>query len=73
MTILELKALDRLVKPYNELDIAQYVEESGVEILKWRFLDMWLSVFSGEVKGRICELHFVLQWEESCNKPMTNK
>ncbi|CAP61977.1 uncharacterized protein PODANS_5_1350 [Podospora anserina S mat+] len=56
-TILDLKVLDRLINPHSERDIAQYVQDFGVEILDWRFLDMSLSVFSDETKKRIRGLH----------------
>ncbi|KID96017.1 Peptidase S8/S53, subtilisin/kexin/sedolisin, partial [Metarhizium majus ARSEF 297] len=52
-SVLELKVPDRLLNPHNELMIAEYVHNLGVEVLDWRFLDMSLSVFSPEVKRRI--------------------
>lgn len=55
--IIELKVPDRMINPHNELVIAEYVRKFEVEVLDWRFLDMSLSVFNDEVKGRIRELH----------------
>ncbi|EHK20594.1 uncharacterized protein TRIVIDRAFT_154276, partial [Trichoderma virens Gv29-8] len=56
-SIVELKVPDRMFKPHNELDIAEYVKKFEVENLNWRFLDLSLSIFDNEVKGRIKKLH----------------
>lgn len=56
-SILELEVPDRLVHPHNELKIAKFVGDFGVEILNWRFLDLSLSIFDQEVRSRIRGLH----------------
>ncbi|KAK3938154.1 hypothetical protein QBC46DRAFT_441511 [Diplogelasinospora grovesii] len=57
-SVIELKVPDRLVNPHNELQIAKYVSDFGVEVLDWRFLDLSLSVFDKDkVKPRIRGLH----------------
>ncbi|UKZ78892.1 hypothetical protein TrVFT333_006638 [Trichoderma virens FT-333] len=56
-SIVELKVPDRMFKPHNELKIAEYVKKFEVENLDWRFLDLSLSLFDDEVKGRIKKLH----------------
>ncbi|KAL5087759.1 hypothetical protein Trisim1_007415 [Trichoderma cf. simile WF8] len=56
-SIVELKVPDRMFKPHNELRIADYVQSFEVESLDWRFLDLSLAIFNGEVRNRIKELH----------------
>ena len=56
-SILDLQVPDRLFSPHNELTIADYVEELGVETFNWRYADMSLSTFKDESKGRIKVLH----------------
>jgi hypothetical protein len=56
-SVIELNVPDRLVNPHNELQIAKYVKDFGVEILDWRFLDLSLSVFDEKVKPKIRGLH----------------
>ncbi len=56
-SIIKLKVPDRLVNPHNDLRMARQVERFKVEILDWKVLDLSISIFSVDVKGRIKELH----------------
>ncbi|KAK0640567.1 hypothetical protein B0T16DRAFT_460740 [Cercophora newfieldiana] len=72
-TILELKVLDRLINPHNELDIAQYVEDFGVEVLDWRFLDMSVSVLKEGTKKRLRGLHLYSSGKRAAISHWLNK
>ncbi|KAI1819685.1 hypothetical protein F4861DRAFT_526015 [Xylaria intraflava] len=55
--IIRLKVPDRIVNPHNDLKMAKEIDRFKVEFLDWKVLDLSISMFSKEVKGRIKELH----------------